>query len=148
LRIHPSEFIERPKQALKTDVLVIGGGAAGLAAACAAKAGARVLLLEKYGFCGAAAVAGLSGAVCGLFAATNNRAAVPERVVFGFADRFLDLTKTRGGVAAIARTVASCGSSSARSFRSIRSSSRLISSNARDRKRPGFSLQPDRRAFA
>ena len=53
---------ERPKQKLKTDVLVVGGGAAGLAAACtAAKAGARVLLLEKYGFCGGAAVAGLSG---------------------------------------------------------------------------------------
>jgi hypothetical protein len=33
-----------------------------------------------------------------LFAATDNRAAVPERVVFGFADRFLDLMKTRGGV--------------------------------------------------
>jgi NADPH-dependent 2,4-dienoyl-CoA reductase/sulfur reductase-like enzyme len=44
---------ERPKQALKTDVPVVVGGAAGLAAACtAAKAGARVLLLEKYGFCG------------------------------------------------------------------------------------------------
>ena len=39
---------ERPKQALKTDVLVVGGGAAGLAAACtAAKVGARVLLLES-----------------------------------------------------------------------------------------------------
>jgi succinate dehydrogenase/fumarate reductase flavoprotein subunit len=72
---------ERPKQALKTDVLVVGGDAAGLAAACtAAKAGARVLLVEKYGFCGGASVAGLSGTVCGLFAATDNRAAVPERV--------------------------------------------------------------------
>ena len=90
---------ERPKQALKTDVLVVGGGAAGLAAACAAaNAGARVLLLEKYGFCGGAAVAGLSGTVCGLFAATDNYSAAPERVVFGFADRFLDLMKTRGGV--------------------------------------------------
>src|SRR6516225_6315310 len=90
---------ERPKQKLKTDVLVVGGGAAGLAAACtAAKAGARVLLVEKYGFCGGAAVAGLSGTVCGLFAATDNRAAAPEQVVFGFADYFLDLMKTRGGV--------------------------------------------------
>src|ERR1700746_1477602 len=90
---------ERPKQALETDVLVVGGGAAGLAAAfTAAKAGASVLLVEKYGFCGGAAVAGLSGTVCGLFAATDNRAAAPERVVFGFIDRFLDLMKTRGGV--------------------------------------------------
>ena len=90
---------ERPKQSLKADVLIVGGGAAGLAAAySAAKAGARVLLVEKYGFCGGAAVAGLSGTVCGLFAATDNRAAAPEKVVFGFADRFIDVMKARGGV--------------------------------------------------
>jgi hypothetical protein len=90
---------ERPKQHLKTDVLIVGGGAAGLAAACtAANAGARILLLEKYGFCGGAAVAGLSGTVCGLFAATDNRAAAPEKVVFGFADRFIDVMKARGGI--------------------------------------------------
>src|SRR5215472_3931212 len=56
------------------------------------------MLVERYGFCGGAEVAGLSGTVCGLFAATDNRAAAPERVVFGLADRFLDLMKTRGGV--------------------------------------------------
>jgi FAD dependent oxidoreductase len=90
---------ERPKQKLKTDVLVVGGGAAGLAAACtAAKAGARVLLLEKHGFCGGAAVAGLSGTVCGLYAATDDRSATPEKIVFGFADRFLDVMKERGGI--------------------------------------------------
>ena len=90
---------ERPRQSLKADVLIVGGGAAGLAAAySAAKAGARVLLVEKYGFCGGAAVAGLSGTVCGLFAATDNRAAAPEKVVFGFADRFIDVMRARGGV--------------------------------------------------
>jgi FAD dependent oxidoreductase len=90
---------ERPKEALRTDVLVVGGGAAGLAAACtAAGMGASTLLLEKYGFCGGAAVAGLSGTICGLFAATDNRVAAPKRVVYGFADRFLDLMKSRGGV--------------------------------------------------
>ena len=90
---------QRPRQNLSADVLIVGGGAAGLAAAStAAKAGVRVLLLEKYGFCGGAAVAGLSGTVCGLFAATDNRSAAPERVVFGFVDRFLDVMKTKGGV--------------------------------------------------
>ena len=90
---------KRPGQNLKTDVLVVGGGAAGLAAACtAARAGARVLLLEKYGFCGGAAVAGLSGTVCGLYAATDNRSAAPEKVVFGFADRFLDVMKMKSGI--------------------------------------------------
>ena len=90
---------KRPRQNFKTEVLVVGGGAAGLAAACtAARAGARVLLLEKYGFCGGAAVAGMSGTVCGLYAATDNRSAAPEKVVFGFADRFLDVMKMKDGV--------------------------------------------------
>jgi succinate dehydrogenase/fumarate reductase flavoprotein subunit len=66
---------ERPKQKLKTDVLVVVGGAAGLAAACtAAKAG---LLLEKYGFCGGAAVAGLSGTVCDVVDGARSRQRVP-----------------------------------------------------------------------
>src|ERR1700736_4741119 len=90
---------KRPRQNFKTEVLVVGGGAAGLAAACtAARAGARVLLLEKYGFCGGAAVAGLSGTVCGLYAATAGAAKPPEQVVFGFADRFIGVLKDKGGI--------------------------------------------------
>ena len=64
-------FVTKGQLTFDTDVLVVGGGAAGVAAAfTAARAGARVLLLEKYGFCGGAAVAGLSGTICGLYAAT------------------------------------------------------------------------------
>ena len=48
------------------DVLVVGGGAAGVAAATvAAEAGKSVILLERYGFCGGAAVAGMSGPSAG-----------------------------------------------------------------------------------
>jgi FAD dependent oxidoreductase len=53
---------------LSCDVLVIGGGAAGVAAATAAgRAGARVVLLERYGFLGGLATTAQVGTICGLY---------------------------------------------------------------------------------
>ena len=53
---------------ISCDVLVVGGGAAGVAAAAAAgRAGARVVLLERYGFLGGLATAAQVGTVCGLY---------------------------------------------------------------------------------
>ena len=89
----------RPTETLQTDVLGVGGGAAGLAAACtAAQQGLKVMLLERYGFCGGAAVAGLSGTVCGLYLARPGAAGQPEKIVFGFADQFIETMNRRHGL--------------------------------------------------
>lgn len=90
---------KRPNEKLDTDVLVVGGGASGLAAACtAARQGLRVILLERYGFCGGAAVAGLSGTICGLYLARPEAAGEPEKIVFGFVDQFIEAMNRRGGL--------------------------------------------------
>jgi hypothetical protein len=53
---------------ISCDVLVIGGGAAGVAAAAAAgRTGARVVLLERYGFLGGLATTAQVGTICGLY---------------------------------------------------------------------------------
>ena len=84
---------------LETDVLVAGGGAAGVAAAVtAARQGRTVTLVERYGFCGGGAVAGMSGTVCGLYVASGDPDARPEQVVFGFAGEFVRLLESRGGL--------------------------------------------------
>jgi glycine/D-amino acid oxidase-like deaminating enzyme len=50
------------------DVLVVGGGVAGIAAAiAAARSGAATILVERYGFLGGLATTALVGAFCGLY---------------------------------------------------------------------------------
>jgi hypothetical protein len=71
-------------------VLVVGGGAAGVSAAVtAARQGLSVCLVERYGFCGGGAVAGLSGTVCGLYEASDDIDAAPKQVVHGFVEEFI-----------------------------------------------------------
>ncbi len=80
------------------DLLVVGGGATGVAAACtAAQAGLRVLLVERYGFCGGGAVAGMSGTICGLYEA-DPEPRVPRQLVHGFVDAFIAQMEARGGL--------------------------------------------------
>ncbi|HEY3067865.1 MAG TPA: FAD-dependent oxidoreductase [Methylomirabilota bacterium] len=69
------------------DVVVVGGGAAGLAAAIgAAGAGARTALVERYGFLGGMATAGMVSTICGLYQTSPGGA--PEPLNEGFALAF------------------------------------------------------------
>jgi hypothetical protein len=93
-----------PEQGLnvlaKVDVLVVGAGAAGVAAATvAAEAGRSVLIVERYGFAGGAAVAGMSGTICGLYLASDSDRE-PRQVVGGFTERFRRELTRRGGLTA------------------------------------------------
>jgi len=78
------------------DVVVVGGGAAGLAAAVAAGArGARTALVERYGFLGGMATAGMVSTICGLY--RTSVAGLPEPLNEGFAETFARrLTTTPG----------------------------------------------------
>jgi hypothetical protein len=72
---------------VKYDVVVVGGGAAGLAAAIgAAGAGARTALVERYGFLGGMATAGMVSTICGLYQTSPGGA--PEPLNEGFSLTF------------------------------------------------------------
>ena len=73
------------------DVLVVGGGNAGCAAAlAAARTGARVLLVERYGFLGGTATASMVGPWMTFHAGA-------ERIVGGIAQEIVDRLVQRGG---------------------------------------------------
>jgi hypothetical protein len=82
---------------ISCDVLVIGGGAAGVAAATAAgRAGARVVLLERYGFLGGLATSAQVGTICGLYLQdTTSAEAMP--VAGGFANEFASRLQSAAG---------------------------------------------------
>jgi hypothetical protein len=78
------------------DVAVLGGGPAGLAAATsAARNGARVLLIERYGFLGGMGTAAGVTNFCGLHA---NVFGEIRQVVHGVADELLDRMRALDGL--------------------------------------------------
>lgn len=75
---------------IKCDVLVIGGGAAGIAAAIsAARCGANTILLEKYGFPGGLATAGMVGSVCGAYLRSQKES--PTYISNGIICEFIEI---------------------------------------------------------
>jgi FAD dependent oxidoreductase len=96
---HTNSVDLRQSHSLQADVLVVGGGAAGVAAAVtAARQGLKVTLVERYGFCGGGAVAGLSGTICGVYEASDDPNAPPKQIVHGFLDEFMRHMSERGGL--------------------------------------------------
>ncbi len=80
------------------DVVVAGGGPAGLGAAlAAARAGASVVLCERYGFMGGNFTAAQVGSVCGYYANVGSvEAPVFEPVVGGIAEEVLSALAASG----------------------------------------------------
>ena len=78
------------------DVVVVGGGPAGLAAAAsAARGGARTLLIERYGFLGGMGTAGGVTSFAGLY---GRRRGVVQQLVHGVVDELLERIDALGGL--------------------------------------------------
>jgi len=85
---------------LNCDVLVAGGGSAGLAAAvAAARKGASVVLLEKNSFLGGKATAAYVGTICGLYYRSEEKNS--KYVTDGFSTEFAEKLFSKSGISPI-----------------------------------------------
>jgi glycine/D-amino acid oxidase-like deaminating enzyme len=91
------------------DVLVIGGGGAGIAAGiAAARSGARTLLVERYGFLGGMATAGMVGSFCGFFTTGAEKKLIVGGVAGGLRERLKEHSAvTEKGISRVDPRIAS-----------------------------------------
>ena len=93
---HVDEPARRTPVLGEWDVLVVGAGPAGLAAAVsAARGGARTLLVERYGFLGGMGTAGGVTNFAGLY---GRRDGVMQQLVHGVVDELLERIECLGGL--------------------------------------------------
>ncbi len=93
---HVDEPVRRTPVLGEWDVLVVGAGPAGLAAAVsAARGGARTLLVERYGFLGGMGTAGGVTNFAGLY---GRRDGVMQQLVHGVVDELLERIECLGGL--------------------------------------------------
>ncbi len=93
-------YIEEPSRKVRVlgdfDVVIIGGGPAGLAASySAAKHGAKTLLVERYGFLGGMGTAGGVTNFAGLY---GRRKGEMTQIVHGMVDELLERIDALGGL--------------------------------------------------
>lgn len=85
---------------IHTDIVVAGGGAAGIAAAiAAARQGLQVLLIERNAYPGGKATAAEVGTVCGLYKFNKKNNA--QYLVKGFAKEFAAILQNKSGTKAL-----------------------------------------------
>jgi len=83
---------------MHADVVVIGGGSAGIAAAISsARKGAAVVLVEKHGILGGMASAAMVHSICGLYLLRNNESEPLDFANDGFAREFSETLIRKGG---------------------------------------------------
>ena len=97
-----AQFIDEPARSIPVhgdyEVVVLGGGPAGIAAAASAAAhGRKTILIERYSFLGGAGTASGVTNFCGLFANVHGDV---RRVVHGVADHLLARIDRLGGLSA------------------------------------------------